>query len=66
MPKFYAIEQKLKYYTIILCLNFEEPNIKIYWCVKSDIEGGDAELNITFHTQINLDIGLFKPRFIGV
>ena len=37
-------------------LVFEETNIKIYWCVKW------YWLMRTFHTPINLDIGLFKHQ----
>ena len=46
----------------IQLLVFEEPNIKIYRCVKGDIDRCKA-VNITFHTPINLDIGLFKHQF---
>ena len=45
---------------IIQLLVFEEPNIEIYRYVKGDIGRREAEVNITFHTPINLDIGLFK------
>ena len=31
-----------------------------YRCVKGDIDRRFAEVNITFHTPINLEIGLFK------
>ena len=41
---------------------FEETNIKIYWCMKGDIGRREAETNISFHTPINLDIGLFKHQ----
>ena len=47
---------------IIQLLVFEETNIEIYWCVKDDIGRNEAEANITFHTPINLDIGLFKHQ----
>ena len=36
----------------------EEPNIKINGCLKGDIDFRFASVNIAFHTQINLDIGL--------
>ena len=41
---------------------FKETNIKIYWCVKADVDLRFASVNITFHTPINLDIGLFKHQ----
>ena len=47
---------------IIQLLVFEETNIKIYWYVKGDIDRPETEVNITFHTPINLDIGLFKHQ----
>ena len=49
---------------IIQVLVFEESNIKIYWCVKADIDLRFASVNITFHTPINLDIGLFKHQLL--
>ena len=49
---------------IIQLLVFEEPNIEIYRCVKGDIDRREAEVNITFHTPINLDIGLFKHQLL--
>ena len=49
---------------IIQLLVFEEPNIKIYQCLKGDIDQCDAECDIIFHTPINLDIGLFKHQII--
>ena len=45
---------------MIQLLVFEETDIKIYWCVKGDIGQREAEANITFHTPISLDIGLFQ------
>ena len=42
-----------QYYTIM----FNETNIKIYWCVKGDVDLREVEVNISFHTPINLDIG---------
>ena len=47
---------------IIRLLVFEETNIKIYWCMNSDIGRTEAEANITSHTSINLDIGVFKQQ----
>ena len=49
---------------IIQLLVFEEPNIEIYRCVKGDIGRREAEVNITFHTPTNLDIGLFKHQLL--
>ena len=49
---------------IIQLLVFEETNIKIYSCVKGDIGWREAEANITFHTAINLDTGLFKHQWL--
>ena len=49
---------------IIQLLVFEEPNIKFYWCVKVDISQCEVEVNITFHTPINLDIRLFKHQLL--
>ena len=49
---------------IIQLLVFEETNIKIYWCVKGDIDRREMEANITFHTPINFDIGLFKHQLL--
>ena len=43
---------------------FEEPNIEINRRVKGDIDRREAEVNITFHTPINLDIGLFKLQLL--
>ena len=37
-------------------------NIKIYRCVKGDIDRCEADVNITFYTPINLYIGLFKHQ----
>ena len=45
---------------------FEEHNIKIYWCVKGDIDQHEAEVNISFHTSINLDIVLFKHQLLCI
>ena len=45
-------------------LMFEEPNIKICRCVKGDIDQHKVEVNITFHTPINLDTGLFKLQLL--
>ena len=50
-------------YTIQL-LVFEEPNTKIYRCVKGDIDRRETEVNIIFHTPINLDIGLFTHHLL--
>ena len=36
----------------------------MYRCVKDDIDRREADANITFHTQINLDIGLFKHQVL--
>ena len=43
---------------------FEESNIKIYRCVKCDIDRREAEADITVHTPINLDVGLFKHQLL--
>ena len=43
-------------------LVLKDTNIKIYWCMKSDIGLRFASTNITFHTPINLDTGLFKHQ----
>ena len=43
---------------------FEEPNIEIYLCVKGDIDRRQADVNITLHTPINLDIGFFKHQIL--
>ena len=49
------------YYELILLFNaiqllvFEETDVKIYRCVKGDIDRREAEVNITFHTPTNLD-----------
>ena len=43
---------------------FEEPNIEIYRCVKGDIGPREAEVNITYHTLINLDIRLLKHQLL--
>ena len=43
---------------------FEEPNIEIYRCMKGDIDRRKAEVIITFHTPINLDIELFKHQLL--
>ena len=32
--------------------------------MKGDVDRREAEVNITFHTPINLDIGLFKTPII--
>ena len=48
----------------IQLLVFEETNIKIYWCVKGDVDQREAGFNISFHTSINLDIGLFKHQLL--
>ena len=48
----------------IQLLVFEEPNIEIYRCVKVDIDRHEAEVNISFHTPINLDIGHFKHQVL--
>ena len=45
---------------IIQLLVFAETNIKIYWCVKGDVNRRESEVNISFHTPINLDINLFS------
>ena len=42
----------------------EEPNFKIYLCVKGDIDLPVAEVKITSHTQISRDIGLFKHQLL--
>ena len=56
---------------IIQLLVFEEINIKIYWCVKGDFDRHEGDVDrreawiyITFHTPINLDIGLFKHQLL--
>ena len=49
---------------IIQLLVFEVTNIKIYWFVKGDVYQCFAFVNITFHTTINLDIGLFKHQLL--
>ena len=49
---------------VILLLVFEEPNIRIYPCVKGDINQCEVEVNFTFLTQINLDIGLASVSLI--
>ena len=49
-------------FDIIQLLVFDEPNIKIYRCVKGDIDRPEVGVNITFHTLINLDIWLFKHQ----
>ena len=56
----------LKYilHSIIQLLVFEETIMKIYRCVKGDIDRREAEVNITFHTPIHLDIGLFKHQLL--
>ena len=47
---------------------FEELYIKIYQCMKGDIDRREgifeAEVNITFHKPINHDIGLFKHQLL--
>ena len=48
----------------IQLLVFEETNIKIYWCVEGDVDRREAEVDISFHTPINLDIGLFKHQLL--
>ena len=45
-------------------LVFEEPNIKIYQSMRGDIGRCKAEATITFHTPINLDIGLFRHQLL--
>ena len=42
----------------------EEPNFKIYVCVKGDIDLPVAGVKITSHTQISRDIGLFKHQLL--
>ena len=48
----------------IQLLVFEESTIKIYWCVKGDVDRREAEVNITFHTTIKLDFCLFKHQLL--
>ena len=57
-------ETKTRVHNIIQLLVFEETNIKIYWCVKGDVDRLEAEVNISFHTPITLYIGLFKHQLL--
>ena len=34
----------------------------MYWCVKRDTGRRKGDASITFHTPINLDIGLFEHQ----
>ena len=45
-------------------LVIEEPNVKIYLCVKGDTDRRETKVNITFHTSINLDIGLLQHQLL--
>ena len=56
--------QVMHFGAIIQYLVFEGPNIKIYWCVKCVIDRPEMEVNITFHTPTNFDIGLFKHQLL--
>ena len=49
---------------IIQLLMFEETTIKICRCVNGHIDRREGEVNNTFHTPINLDIGLFKHQLL--
>ena len=48
----------------ILNNNWCFKSFKMYRCVKYAIDRREADANSTFHTPINLDIGLFKHQVL--
>ena len=47
----------------IQLLMFEETNIKMYRCAEGDIDRREAEVSITFQTQINLKFGSSNTNY---
>ena len=60
--RFFTFSDNLKH--TIDTEKFEEPNLKIYRCVKVDFDNRFASLNTIFHTPINLAIGLFRHQLL--
>ena len=52
----YSLLSQWSLHNNIQLLVFEEHNIKIYRSVKGDIDRREAEVSISFHKLINLDI----------
>ena len=45
---------------------FEETNIKIYRCVKGDIDRREAKVNINFLTSTNLIMGSSNTNYVVI